>query len=117
MREDWVVGDRFDHFGQIWEIIKIRGRGSNKLYVASRTLKPDPFGHAATEQREWTCYAMRVVVRLYRIGEEVSYMGLSPLGRYKIEKDYGNGVYLIGNGDHFCDMVPAAHLSKYGGSP
>lgn len=29
-----------------------------------------------------------------------------------IEKDYGNGVYLIGNGDFFCDLVPETLLKK-----
>lgn len=43
-----------------------------------------------------------------KVGDKVRYDG----HEFTIEKDYGGGVYLIGNADCFVDMVPAAHFDK-----
>jgi hypothetical protein len=42
------------------------------------------------------------------VGDRVRYDG----AWYTVEKDYGNGVYLIGNLNDFVDMVPASQLTK-----
>lgn len=45
---------------------------------------------------------------IYSLGDLVCYDG----EWYRVEKDYGNDVYLIGNEDSFVDLVPANHMSE-----
>ena len=43
----------------------------------------------------------------FKVGDRVLYDHYE----YTIEKDYGNGVYFIGNKDAFVDCVPACCLT------
>lgn len=43
----------------------------------------------------------------YNVGDKVRYDGII----YKVEQDYGDGVYFIGNDDSFVDLVPACCLT------
>ena len=42
-----------------------------------------------------------------RVGDRVLYYD----EEYTVEKDYGNGVFFIGNEVEFCDLVPESHLT------